>query len=282
MSYWRFGAMIATSTVVMFVLMYLNTYALEHLFWSETRVYMAILMGATMAVIMLGYMLSMYSSRTINAAIFAGSVIVFAAALWLVRSQETVQDRSFMSAMIPHHSIAIMTSSRAELTDARVEKLAREILLAQNREISEMRYLVADIDASGETGEIYEDPPAEVGTLEQALNSTLIATLDPSPLALSDLPDRTETGALDCGFRRVEGEDPILWTNEEGALMNLNGVIVPLARREAAEGRVWGAEGVTMTVRDVAEADWRGGAELIFALEQGLTVGYRGFYDCGT
>ncbi len=53
MSYWRFAAMIATSTVVMFVLMYLNTYALEHLFWSETRVYMAILMGATMAVIML-------------------------------------------------------------------------------------------------------------------------------------------------------------------------------------------------------------------------------------
>jgi len=103
MSYWRFAAMIATSTVVMFGLMYLNTYALEHLFWSETRVYMALLMGATMAVIMLGYMLSMYSSRAINAAIFAGSVIVFAAALWLVRSQQTVQDRSFMSAMIPHH-----------------------------------------------------------------------------------------------------------------------------------------------------------------------------------
>jgi hypothetical protein len=272
--------MIATSTVVMFVLMYLNTYALEHLFWSETRVYMAILMGATMAVIMVGYMLSMYSSRAINAAIFAGSVIVFAVSLWLVRSQETVQDRSFMSAMIPHHSIAIMTSSRAELTDARVEKLAHEIVLAQNREISEMRYLVADIDASGETGEIYEDPPAEVGTLEEALNSTLIATLDPSPLALSDLPERAETGALDCGFHRVEGEDPVLWTNEEGAVMNLNGVIVPLERQEAETGRVWGAPGVTMTVRDVEEADWRGGAELIFALERGLTVGYRGFYDC--
>src|SRR6056297_2782916 len=183
MSYWRFGAMITTSTVVMFILMYLNTYAVEHLFWSETRVYMAILMGATMTVIMLGYMLSMYSSRAINAAIFTGSVIVFAVSLWLVRSQETVQDRSFMSAMIPHHSIAIMTSSRAELTDARVEKLAHEIVLAQNREISEMRYLVADIDASGETGGIYEDPPVEVGTLEEALKSTLIATLDPSPLA---------------------------------------------------------------------------------------------------
>ncbi|MFZ3583116.1 DUF305 domain-containing protein [Loktanella sp. DJP18] len=280
MSYWRFAAMITTSTVVMFVLMYLNTYALEHLFWSETRVYMAILMGATMAVIMLGYMMSMYSNKAVNAAIFAGSVIVFAASLWLVRSQETVQDRSFMSAMIPHHSIAIMTSSRAELSDARVEKLARGIVLAQNREISEMRYLWADIDASGETDEIYEDPPAEVGTLEEALNSTLIATLDPSPLALSDLPERTETGALDCGFRRVEGEDPVLWANDEGALMKLNGVILPLERQDAAVGQAWGAPGITMTVRDVAEDVWRGGAELIFALEQGLTVGYRGFYDC--
>jgi len=273
--------MIATSTVVMFGLMYLNTYALEHLFWSETRVYMALLMGATMAVIMLGYMLSMYSSRAINAAIFAGSVIVFAAALWLVRSQQTVQDRSFMSAMIPHHSIAIMTSSRAELTDARVEKLAHEIVLAQNREISEMRYLVADIEDADETTAIYQDPPAEIGTLEEALNNTLLATLDPAPLALSDLPDRAETGALDCGFRRVEGEDPVLWTNPEGGLMNLNGIIVPLDRQDTDE-RIWAAPGVTMTVRDVAEADWRGSAELIFALEQGLTVGYRGFYDCDT
>jgi len=280
MTYWRFGAMILTSTIVMFALMYLNTYALEHLFWSETRAYMALLMGASMAVIMLSFMLSMYSSKSVNAAIFAGAVLVFAVSLWLVRSQETVQDRSFMSAMIPHHSIAIMTSGRAELTDARVEKLAHDIILAQNREISEMRYLIADIEASGETDEIYEDSPAEVGTLEAALNSTLIATLDPSPLALTDLPERAETGALECGFRRVEGEDPVLWTNDEGALMNLNGVIVPLQRQEAETGRAWGTPGVTMTVREVEQADWRGGAELIFALEQGLTVGYRGFYDC--
>ncbi|MDG4650420.1 DUF305 domain-containing protein [Roseibacterium sp. SDUM158017] len=280
MSYWRFGAMILTSTVVMFGLMYLNTYALEHLFWSETRLYMAILMGAAMAFVMLGYMLSMYSSRAVNAAIFAGAVVVFAAALWLVRSQETVQDRSFMSAMIPHHSIAIMTASRSELSDARVEKLAREIVLAQNREISEMRYLLADIGRNGETGQIYEDPPARVGTLQEALDNLLYARLDPAPIGLDDLPTDAETGAVDCGFRRVRAEDPVLWTNEDGALMNLNGVLVPLERQEAQGARVWGAEGVTMTVREAADADWRGDAELIFALEDRLAVGYRGFFDC--
>lgn len=277
MSYWRFAAMIATSTVVMFILMYLNTYALEHLFWSETRAYMALLMGATMAVIMLAYMLSMYSSKALNAAIFIGSIIVFGVSLWLVRSQETVQDRSFMAAMIPHHSIAIMTSSRSELTDPRVKKLSHDIIAAQNREIAEMRYLIADIDANGEVRSIYEDPPPSVGSLEEALSNTLIATLDPSPVTLDALPDGTDTSALTCGFRRVEGEDPILLTNDEGALTQLNGVILTL---DAEGSDTFAAPGITMTVRDVPEADWRGGAELIFALDEGLTVGYRGFYDC--
>ncbi|RBI83466.1 DUF305 domain-containing protein [Rhodosalinus halophilus] len=277
MSYWRFAAMIATSTVVMFILMYLNTYALEHLFWSETRAYMAVLMGATMAVIMLAYMLSMYSSKAINAAIFVGSIIVFAGSLWLVRSQETVQDRSFMAAMIPHHSIAIMTSSRSELTDPRVEKLSHDIIAAQNREIAEMRYLIAAIDERGEIESIYEDPPPAVGTLEEALNNTLIASLDPSPIALEALPEGTDTSSLTCGFRRVEDEDPILLHNEEGALAQLNGVILTL---ESDGAETFAAPGITMTLRDVDEADWRGGAELIFALDQGLTVGYRGFYDC--
>ncbi|ROU02446.1 DUF6692 family protein [Histidinibacterium lentulum] len=278
MSYWRFAAMIATSTVVMFILMYLNTYALEHLFWSETRVYMAILMGAAMAVIMLGYMLSMYASTAINAVIFGGAIVVFGLSLWLVRSQATVQDRAFMSAMIPHHSIAIMTSTRAELTDARVEKLAREIVLAQNREIAEMRYLLADIGASGETAEIYEDPPAEVGTLEEALNATLRATLDPAPLAPRDMPAALSADAYGCGFRRVEGEDPVLWTGDGGGLIRLNGVIIPL---DASGGSTWSAPGVTMTLRQTDGAGWRGSADLIFTLDQGPTVGYRGFYECG-
>jgi hypothetical protein len=136
MSYTRFGVMIMTSTLVMFVLMYLNTYAREHIFFSETRAYMALLMGAAMAFVMLGYMAGMYPSRGTNAAIFAGSVVVFAAALWLVRSQATVSGESYMRAMIPHHSIAVMTSERAQIRDPRVRKLAVEIIAAQRREIA--------------------------------------------------------------------------------------------------------------------------------------------------
>jgi uncharacterized protein (DUF305 family) len=147
MSYWRFAAMIATSTVVMYGLMYLNTYAFEHVFWSETRAWMALVMGATMAVIMLGFMLSMYKNMPLNLAIFAGAVIVFSGSLWLVRSQATVDDVDYMRAMIPHHSIAIMTSERAQISDPRVKKLADEIIAAQEREIAEMKYLSADLEA---------------------------------------------------------------------------------------------------------------------------------------
>ncbi len=144
--YARFGVMIATSTVVMLVLMYLNTYQIDHVFFSETRAYMALVMGASMAIIMLGFMLHMYTDRGLNVGIVIGSIVVFAAALWLVRSQETVEDVSWMKAMIPHHSIAILTSERAHISDPRVRKLADSIIEAQRKEIDEMKALIKDLE----------------------------------------------------------------------------------------------------------------------------------------
>ena len=116
--YARFAAMVGASTVVMFGLMYLNTYEADHISFSQTRAWMALVMGATMAVIMLAFMTHMLENKRANVAIVVGSVLVFAVSLWLVRSQVTVDDASYMKAMIPHHSIAIMTSKRANITDA--------------------------------------------------------------------------------------------------------------------------------------------------------------------
>lgn len=147
--YGRFAAMIATSTVVMFGLMYINSYAWDHVRWSETRFYMALLMGGVMAIIMLGFMLNMYKNAKINIGIFVLAIAVFAGSLALVRSQVTVQDSSWMRAMIPHHSIAILTSERAEIDDARVCKLAKGIIEAQKREIAEMDWLLNDIAENG-------------------------------------------------------------------------------------------------------------------------------------
>ena len=73
---------------------------------------------------------------------------MFAVSLWLVRSQTTVADVSWMRAMIPHHSIAILTSERAKLSDPRVRELADEIIEAQHREIDEMKALIRDLETN--------------------------------------------------------------------------------------------------------------------------------------
>jgi uncharacterized protein (DUF305 family) len=126
--------------------MYLNTYQLDHLFFSETKAYMALIMGAVMAVIMLGFMQKMYANKLANIGIFVGSLVLFSLALWLVRSQATVDDVSYMKSMIPHHSIAILTSKRAKITDPRVRKLADQIIESQLKEIHEMESLIKDLE----------------------------------------------------------------------------------------------------------------------------------------
>jgi hypothetical protein len=148
-NYTRFIVMIATSTLVMFGLMYLNTYALDHVYFSESRTWMALYMGAAMAIVMLLFMLGMYGDKRKNALLLAGAAILFAGSLYLVRSQDTISDQAWQKAMIPHHSIAILTSERAHIEDQRVRELADSIIRAQRREIKEMQWLIRDIEENG-------------------------------------------------------------------------------------------------------------------------------------
>lgn len=143
--YARFLAMILTSTVGMYGFTYLNTYEWGHVFFSETRLYMTMMMGAAMAVVMLSFMWHMYPSTRVNAAICGVCVVIFAAALWAVRSQRLVDDDSYMRAMIPHHSIAILTSERAQIRDPQVRALADQITETQRKEIAEMKLLIREL-----------------------------------------------------------------------------------------------------------------------------------------
>lgn len=265
MTYSRFAAMIATSVLVMFGLMYLNTYAWNHLYFSETRVYMAILMGAAMATVMLAFMFDMYPNRRLNWLVIGGSALVFAAALGLVRSQATVGDRSYLRAMIPHHSIAILTSERAQIEDPRVRRLADEIVEAQRREIAEMRYLVA---ALGDP----EVAPAAIDA--SALTEAEIAAVLPGPAA--------------CQFRRAAGSGPILaalapvGSSEAVGVVKLGGRLVRVAGRGFGAGELAsGAELAADGVRVVVSPSDDGGADLRFTLAEGRTVAYRGVYRCG-
>jgi ABC-type uncharacterized transport system permease subunit len=144
-SYKTFFIMIGTSAVLMYLAMYLNTYSWNHVFFSEMRLYMNLLMTAIMAVVMLWFMRHMYTDTRTNQYIISGSVALFVIALFLVRTQVLVDDVDYMEAMIPHHSIAILTSERAQISDPRVRALADEIIAAQEREIAEMKRLIEDL-----------------------------------------------------------------------------------------------------------------------------------------
>lgn len=144
--YRNFLLMILAASILMFCMMYLNTYQFSHVWFSQTRLFMTFIMAGAMAVVMLLFMRHMYKNRRANLAIVIGSITLIVLGLWLVRSQATVGDVAWMKAMIPHHSIAILTSERAQISDPRVRELADKIIETQRREISEMEVLISDLE----------------------------------------------------------------------------------------------------------------------------------------
>ena len=145
--YTKFVGMLAASFVAMYITMYLNTYEWDHVWFSLTRFYMVCLGIAAMAIIMFVAMRGMYQNKKKNIAIVLGSIVLFVGALGLVRDQKsTVGDVLWMKAMIPHHSIAILTSERADIQDPEVKKLAEEIIEAQRKEIEEMKQMIERLE----------------------------------------------------------------------------------------------------------------------------------------
>ena len=149
-NYGRFFLMIGVSMVLMYLTTYLNSWDIfGHAWFSETRLFMTMIMGSVMAVVMLLFMSKMYRNWTVNGLIILGALLLFGSAIFLVRSQTTVTGVDYMEAMIPHHSIAILTSERSQIKDLRVRELADEIIAAQVREIKEMEWLIEDIKTNG-------------------------------------------------------------------------------------------------------------------------------------
>ncbi len=140
--YTKFLLMLLGSFIAMYITMYFNTYEIDHVYFSITRFYIACLGISAMAVIMLLFMLNMYKNRKKNIGIILGSIILFSSALTLVRTQTPIGDVLYMKAMIPHHSIAILTSKKAEIKDPEVRKLANDIIKAQKKEIREMKAFI--------------------------------------------------------------------------------------------------------------------------------------------
>lgn len=152
MGWGRFFAMIATSTIVMFPLMYQLVFSADHVTFSLTRLVSSVVMGCVMAVIMLAFMWKMYTGPGTKLAILVGAILLGVIILAVNRQQTLIGDVDFMKSMIPHHSIAINNARKATLRDPRVRKLTDAIIRAQVKEIAEMKLLVEDIDKNGARG----------------------------------------------------------------------------------------------------------------------------------
>lgn len=140
--YPKFALIMAVSFVIMYLVMFLNVAAFDHIYNSLTRMYMTTLMVSSMAISMLLFMWKMYPNRKINFGIIAFAVISFLGTLFLLRTQTPITDIQYMKAMIPHHSSAIMTSSNVDFKDAELKKLAGDIIKAQEKEIMQMKEMI--------------------------------------------------------------------------------------------------------------------------------------------
>ena len=291
MSYWRFAAMIATSTLVMFCLMYVHTYIWDHVTFSETRAWMALLMGAVMAIVMLAFMLTMYKNRTANLAIFAGAGLAVVLTVWMVRAQVTVDGSDYMQAMIPHHSIAILTSERAGIEDSRVRKLADEIIEAQRKEIAEMKYLIRALDREGPRG---EGAPARQVDEAAAADALRLANLEQTDLeSMSEADVQRMLGSSSvCRFAYSPGSEPVAAATmpaDGGAgrgVIKVHGRLVAMtAMYTSGPGGGFQLSGGEVTVTasslDSSEGTEPQAAEAHLRIGETLEVGYDGFYDCG-
>ena len=133
------------SFFIMYLVMFLNITEFSHYYTSITRMYMAILMVAPMAVVMILMMGKMYPNKKMNAGIITASIAVFILTLAALRTQTPINDIQYMKAMIPHHSSAILTSKKANIQDPDVKKLSEEIIKAQEEEIAEMKAKINEL-----------------------------------------------------------------------------------------------------------------------------------------
>ena len=143
MNYSNFLIMMIISFVIMYSVMFLNVYEANHIYISTTRTYMSLLMVSSMAIVMMLMMGKMYPNKKINTSIILGSIVLFGLVLAGLRTQTPIGDVQYMKAMIPHHSSAIMVSKNANLKDPEVIKLSEGIISSQEKEISEMKAILA-------------------------------------------------------------------------------------------------------------------------------------------
>jgi uncharacterized protein (DUF305 family) len=123
--------------------MYAMVDRFANVYSNRNQFYMAGLMTASMVLIELALMGSMYKNRNANIVIVAVVVVALGVFFLGIRQQVAIGDKSFLRSMIPHHAGAILMCERAPIQDAEIKKLCGEIISSQQREIDQMKSILA-------------------------------------------------------------------------------------------------------------------------------------------
>ena len=141
--YLMFWVNMALSLAIMYVVMFTMIDGGGDFRNNLNMYYMAVTMWAPMGIFMLITMSSMYPSKRLNQTLCVVFVALTAGSFWATRAQALVDDRQFISSMIPHHSGAILMCREADLADPELVALCVEISRAQREEIDQMERIGA-------------------------------------------------------------------------------------------------------------------------------------------
>ena len=131
--------MTVLSFIAMYVLMYSMVDVIGNAHPNLNQFYMAGLMTASMVLIEVAVMRSMYHNKKLNVAIGAGAVAALFLFFVFIRLQTAISDRQFLKSMIPHHAGAILMCERAPIRDPDIRRLCESIISGQQAEIDQMK-----------------------------------------------------------------------------------------------------------------------------------------------
>lgn len=143
-SYVGLLASLGGSYIAMYLAMYAMADRVEHVYLNVSNVWMTGVMTAAMSVPMLLAMGMMLPTARAKVVAWTLIVVLGVVSWFLLRAEAGVGDRQFMRAMIPHHSAAIQMARESKISDPRVKKLVDEIIESQEREIAEMKAMLAE------------------------------------------------------------------------------------------------------------------------------------------
>ena len=140
--YLMLGVNLLLSLIIMYVAMFAMIWTWGEFVQNINFLYMALVMWAPMAVVMLLTMRPMYPNKRFNRLLYLGFAAVFILSMIGIREQSLVGDRQFLQSMIPHHSGAILMCREAQLNDPEIQSLCEGIISSQTSEIDQMEAIL--------------------------------------------------------------------------------------------------------------------------------------------